>query len=89
MSNSKDGGPAFPVEVSGDGEGGIKGIQTGTSSGWEMGISVRMYLAAKAMQAFIHTLPSYKKGDEGTAVEDEIAKVSFGFADAFIRESQK
>lgn len=40
--------PAFPVECSfGNGDGQIRGLQTGNYSGWETGVSVRLYVASK------------------------------------------
>lgn len=46
------GGPAFPVECS-YGENGTHGRQTSNSSGWETGMSLRDYFAAKALQGML------------------------------------
>ena len=45
--------PAFPVEVSVDGNGNLKGFQTSQFSEYEMGLTKREYFAAKAMQGLI------------------------------------
>lgn len=37
--------PAFPVECSYDENKNVKGCQTGNTTGWEMGLSKREYIA--------------------------------------------
>ena len=48
--------PINPVEVSGDGEGNIQGMQTGNYSGWEIGLTKREYFAGLAMQGLLATV---------------------------------
>ena len=45
--------PAFPVEVSMDENGNIRGSQTSNFSGFELGLSKREYFVAKAMQGLL------------------------------------
>ena len=45
--------PINPVEVSGDGEGNIQGMQTGNYSGWETGLTKREYFAGIALQGLL------------------------------------
>lgn len=74
MSDKKnDGGPAFPMSSTVIRAGALESIRESCD-----GISVRDYLAAKAMQAQVstHTNPEEHK--------EEIAKRSFALADAMI-----
>lgn len=45
--------PAFPCEVTSDGQGGVKGIQTGNRSGIATGLSKREWFAGLAMQGLL------------------------------------
>ena len=46
--------PAFPVEVSVDGNGNLRGSQTSNFSGFEMGLTKREYFAGLAMQGLLN-----------------------------------
>lgn len=70
--------PAFPCEVTSDGNGGLKGIQTGSCSGIEIGLTKREYFAAMAMQGMLsNSATSY-----GTF--DELAQSAIDQADALL-----
>jgi len=45
--------PAFPVEVSVNENGELRGSQTSNFSGFEMGLTKREYFTAKAMQGLL------------------------------------
>ena len=45
--------PAFPVEISLDENGNIRGAQTSNYSGFEIGLTKREYFVAKAMQGLL------------------------------------
>lgn len=45
--------PAFPVEVSVQENGELRGSQTSPYSGYELGLSKREYFVAKAMQGLL------------------------------------
>jgi hypothetical protein len=45
--------PAFPVEVSVDGNGNLTGSSTSPFSSFEIGLTKREYFAAKAMQGIM------------------------------------
>lgn len=80
--------PAFPVEVSTDENGNLRGSQTSNYSGYELGISKREYFASKAMQALLSNpewMKVYEK--EKYLMQSEIvAKVSIEMADAVLKE---
>ena len=80
--------PAFPVEVSTDENGNLRGSQTSNFSGYEMGISKRDYFTAKAMQALLSNpewMKVYEK--EKYLMQSEIvAKVSVEMADAVLKK---
>lgn len=77
MSDINDGGPAFPVECYWDGEK-TSGIQTSAKSGWETGLSVRDYFAAKAMQAMLTNV------NVAEAPNEKISEWSYAMADAML-----
>lgn len=72
MSDKRDdGGPAFPVLIQWDHATNKKGgAQVGATTGWHEGLSLRDYLAAKAMPQLMHSI------DQSSAAEvrDDIAK---------------
>lgn len=77
-----DGGPAFPVEcVWRDGEP-VMGAQTDNSAGFAMGVSVRDYFAAKAMNGILSD-PLIRD------VPEDIAVVAYQLADAMLAERAK
>lgn len=81
--------PMNPVEVSGDGEGNIQGMQTGNYSGWETGLTKREYFAGLAMQALISN-PNIKRPvsshiDDGKESSD-FSKVAIEYADSLLKE---
>lgn len=87
MSNRiNNGGPAFPVECYWQGDAAIQGAQTGNSQGFAMGLTIRDYFAAKAMQgAFSSPIPSSQE-EKGY-----IARHAYLMADAMlaVRGEQK
>ena len=77
MSDRNDGGPAFPLH---DWDASI--------ANYSGGMSLRDYFAAKAMQAII----SKGNGSDATGGEKGvplIAKYSYEYADAMLRERDK
>jgi hypothetical protein len=78
--------PVFPVEVSTDENGNLRGSKTSTFSGMEMGITKREYFTAKAMQGLLSN-PEWMKEFEGQKylMQDEvIAKVAINIADVVL-----
>ena len=73
-----DGGPAFPVECSFDKGAIYGGLQTGNSSGWVTGVSIRDYFAAQAMTGLLHI------GADPMATPRVMAEWSYKFADAML-----
>ena len=80
--------PAFPVEVSTDENGNLRGSQTSNFSGYEMGITKLEYFAAKAMQALLSNpewMKVYEK--EKYLMQYEIvANVSVEMAEAVLKK---
>ena len=80
--------PAFPVEVSTDINGNIRGSQTSNFSRYEIGISKREYFTAKAMQALLlnpEWMKVYEK--EKYLMQSElVAEVSVEMADAVLKK---
>lgn len=77
--SKRDGGPAFPVETYGDG----RGLQTGPSSGWETGMSLRDYFAAKALLGIL----SGPASREGVQMKEwfDIPEQAYKLADAMLQ----
>lgn len=77
----KNGGPAFP-KVGETGPGG--------QYIWpEDGMTLRDYFAAKAMQAFITSLPVLRWNGEKIETEAQLSIISYSVADAMIAERDK
>lgn len=74
MIELNDGGPAFAVGV-------VHGPGGGDYASGQTGMSLRDWLAGKAMQA---TIPEYRVG-LSEATRDEIAMVSVQMADAMLK----
>lgn len=77
--------PAFPVEVSVDENGNLRGSQTSNFSGFEMGLTKREYFAAKALQGLmVQSIPgSHNSNSEQW--NKERAKFAVDMADAVLR----
>lgn len=75
--------PAFPVEVSMDDNGNLRGSQTSNFSGFEMGLTKREYFAAKAMQGLLSNPEWMKeyKGEKYLMQSDIVAEVALKTAD--------
>lgn len=75
--------PAFPVEVSMDDNGNLRGSQTSNFSGYEMGLTKREYFAAKAMQGILSNPEWMKeyKGEKYLMKSDIVAEVALKTAD--------
>ena len=75
--------PAFPVEVSIDENGNLRGSQTSNFSGFEMGLTKREYFTAKAMQGLLSNSEWMKeyKGEKYLMQKEIIAKVAVRIAD--------
>lgn len=82
--SKRDGGPAFPVEVTQDADGKYAGVQTAPSAGWCTGVSVRDYFAAAALQGWLAS-SSERDGHPPCSV----AAACFVFADAMLAERSK
>lgn len=82
----KDGGPAFPARVSVNRDTReLQPHQFGNDDFCEMGMSLRDYFAAKAMQAMVAS-DSYESGDWG---QEDIAEQSYQMADAMLKARAK
>lgn len=75
--------PAFPVEVSMDGNGNLRGSQTSNFSGYEMGLTKREYFASKAMQGLLSNPEWMKeyKGEKYLMQSDVLADIAIKTAD--------
>lgn len=75
--------PAFPVEVSVNENGELRGSQTSNFSGFEMGLTKREYFTAKAMHAILSNPEWMKeyKGDKYLMQKRVVAEVAIGYAD--------
>jgi hypothetical protein len=75
--------PAFPVECQfGPGEK-VRGMQTGTYSGYEIGLTKRELFAAMAMQGMLTTDEAWDRSEE------KIATYAVDQADALLAELSK
>lgn len=85
MNGHNDGGPAFPVPIAGCTDGSV--YNTLEQSAGELGgMTLRDYLAAKAMQALLHpqhfvALSELSQGESHVA---RIAKEAYWTADAML-----
>lgn len=79
--------PAFPVEVSVDGNGNLRGSQTSNFSGFEMGLTKREYFAGLAMQGLLSNPEWMKeyKGEKYLMQTDIVAEVAIKTADALLK----
>ena len=79
--------PAFPVEISLDENGNIRGAQTSNYSGFEIGLSKREYFVAKAMQGLLSNpewMKVYQK--EKYLMQSQIvAEVAINMADECLK----
>ena len=75
--------PAFPVEVSMDENGKVRGSQTSNFSGYEMGLTKREYFASKAMQGLLSNPEWMKeyKGEKYLMESDIVANIAIETAD--------
>lgn len=75
--------PAFPVEVSMDDNGNLRGSQTSNFSGFEMGLTKREYFTAKAMQGLLSNPEWMKeyKGEKYLMQSDIVAEAAIKTAD--------
>lgn len=75
--------PAFPVEVSIDENGNLRGSQTSNFSGYEMGLTKREYFASKAMQGLLSNPEWMKeyKGEKYLMQSDILADIAIKTAD--------
>ena len=83
--------PAFPVLTYSDGSG----VQTGSDSGWEIGLTKLEYFAGQALVAFMSNQPWVKGLDAELALgsetnfKDALAIHSFRMAEAMLAESER
>lgn len=88
MSETKSGGPAFPVSCMNDTAEPVEGFSHDTvppyKTAYYRGISVRDYFAAKAMQGvFDNPIPS------SLAEKEYIAKHAYAMADAMLKAREQ
>lgn len=78
--------PAYPVEVSIDENGNLRGAYTSGLSGYEMGLTKREYFAAKAMQGLLSNPEWMKeyKGEKYLMRRDTIADTAIKTADSLL-----
>lgn len=74
--------PAFPVECQFSSDGKVRGQQTGSYSGWEIGLTKREKFAAMAMEALITSKATYYN-------EFDLHKEAVYHADALLGELAK
>jgi hypothetical protein len=83
-----DGGPAFPVEVQNGPDGKLTGIQTSNFTGFEMGMTLRDYFAAKAMASWVQNGDAlrslYDKNSGIDHLRASVASISYAYADAML-----
>ncbi len=82
MNAPNDGGPAFPVQCEWGPNGPERGVQTGNSSGWHMGLSLRDYFASKAMQGLCAMVAT---GQHTINDNRDMAIQAYAMADALLR----
>jgi len=83
MTTIDDGGPAFPVECSYNGDGRAVGVQTGIAAGWETGMSLLDYFAAQALPSVIsRCVPAERRDDE--SMEQMFARKAYAVAGAML-----
>lgn len=73
--------PAFPVECQFGPDEKVRGMQTGTYSGYEIGLTKRELFAAMAMQGLITSDQDW--------LADEVAIKAAGVSDALLAELSK
>lgn len=80
--------PAFPVEVSTDENGKLRGSSTSKYSGYEMGLTKQEYFTAKAMQALLSNPEWMKeyKGDKYLMQKETVARISISMADEVLKQ---
>lgn len=78
--------PAFPVDVSVDENGNLRGSQTSNFSGFEMGLTKREYFTAKAMQGLLSNPEWMKeyKGEKYLMQRDIVSDVAIRTADTIL-----
>ena len=78
--------PAFPVEVSIQENGELRGSQTSQHSGYELGLSKREYFVAKAMQGLLSNpewMTEYK-GEKYLMQSEIVAEVAIKTVDTIL-----
>ncbi len=81
--DNKDGGSAFPTPIV---DSRVHGVVTGPACGGDTGMTMRAYIATKAMASM---LVSYKMELEAGASASDLAQDSVRYADALISELNK
>lgn len=84
-----DGGPAFPVLIQWDRTHDISGLQMGPSSGWHVGLSLRDYFAAKAVQGLLADPTFRSDKDDYSDFPSHSARTAYEIADAMLAERVK
>ncbi len=90
MSKINDGGPAFPAKVSVNRESGeLQPHQFGNDDFCTVGLSLRDYFAAKAMQARLSDYESCKSlivdsTKHGISMAENVAMQAYDMADAML-----
>lgn len=79
--------PAFPVEISLDENGNIRGAKTSSLSGFEIGLTKREYFAGLAMQGLLsNPNGGMSKGGSATFSPDGISELAVNHADALFEK---
>jgi hypothetical protein len=78
--------PAMPVECQFGPDEKVRGQQTGTFSGWEIGLSKRELFAAMAMQGYLSGRPANPQSLMEPAI---VAVGCVAYADALLAELTK
>ena len=78
--------PAFPVEVSIQENGELRGSQTSQYSGYELGLSKREYFVAKAMEGLLSNPEWMKeyKGEKYLMQSEIVAEVAIKTVDTIL-----
>lgn len=75
--------PAFPVECTYTEDGEIKGLQTGNTTGWQLGLTKREIIAMHALQGLLAN-PDFTYDSVDNFAQDAVLH-----ADALLKELEK
>jgi hypothetical protein len=80
MMERETGGPAFPVPIAGDTAGFVDAEECGVATG----LTIRDYMAAKALQVWLASYPETDRHPVLAGNADDVAKAAYKMADAML-----